>query len=146
MSRTPDRRLRLGAAVVFAVRTVYAGLVHGPWLLTPLVYVRFTDALAPRMNLPALLAVEGLISLLFVGAYRLRFPDWRAAVGPACGFGALFGVAVYVPQNLINLILLETVQPPLAAAWAGAGIGGCLVSALALWAATSRNGERRSGD
>jgi len=39
---------------------------------------------------------------------------------------------VYLPQNLLNLILLSPVHSPLVAAWVGAGIVGAVLSALVL--------------
>jgi len=130
--KTP-RRFWLEVALVFLVRTAYAGLVHGPLLLTPLVYARFPPVMNPTMNLPALLAVEALVSLLFVSAYAARFGSRRPSALGAAGFGLLFGVAVYVPQNLLNLILLAPVHVPLAAAWMGAGVTGCVFSGMTCW-------------
>lgn len=117
---------------MFAARTIYAGLAHGPLLLTPLVYARFPTAMNAGLNLPALLAVEALITLLQVGAYAAYFPDRHASFRCATAFGAVFGVAVYLPQNLLNLILLSPVHAPLAAAWTGAGITGAVISTLVL--------------
>ncbi len=119
-------------AAVFAARTLYAGLIHGPLVLTPLVYARFPIAMNPTMNLPALLAVEALISVLLVGAYSAYFGNRRPSIHAAAVFGAFFGVAVYVPQNVLNLILLAPVHGPLAAAWVGGGIVGAVLSALVL--------------
>lgn len=116
---------------MFVARTAYAGLIHGPLVLTPLVYARFPTAMNPALNLPALLAVEALVSLLLVASFRAYFrsgrPDWRSAVL----FGLWFGALVYVPQNLLNWILLSPVRPRLAAAWIGAGLASGVVSALA---------------
>ncbi len=126
------RGLWVGALVVFLVRVAYAGLVHGPFLLTPLVYARFPTAMAPDMNLPALLGVEALITALFVGAYHAYFGTRRPSLAVAARFGLLLGAAVYVPQNLLNLILLQPVQVPLAVAWVGAGLIGAVVSVLTL--------------
>lgn len=133
-----DSRLWIGTAVVFGVRAVYGGVVHGPWVLTPLMYARMPTGMTRTLHLPALFAVELLIALLFVGAYRVRFPTWRADVGSACRVGAWFGVVVYVPQNLLNVILLEPVRWPLAATWAVAGIVGCVIGAAALATAARR--------
>lgn len=124
-----------GGVAVFIARSLYAGLAHGPLVLTPLVYVRFPTAMNAGLNLPALLAVEALITVLQVGAYAAYFPDRRASFRAAAAFGAVFGVAVYLPQNLLNLILLSPVHGPLVAAWAGAGILGAVISTLALRAA-----------
>jgi hypothetical protein len=135
--KTP-RRFWLKVALVFLVRTAYAGLVHGPLLLTPLVYARFPTAMNPTMNLPALLAVEALVSLLFVSAYAARFGSRRPSALGAAGLGLLFGVAVYVPQNLLNLILLAPVHVPLAAAWVGTGVTGCVFSGMTCWVVERR--------
>jgi hypothetical protein len=124
------RRWSLALVAVFAARTGYAGLVHGPLVLTPLVYARFPTAMNPALNLPALLAVEALVSLLVVGSFRAYFrsgrPGWPAAVL----FGLWVGALIYVPQNLLNWILLSPVRMPLVAAWIGAGLGSGVVSAL----------------
>lgn len=125
----------LALLAVFVARSLYAGLVHGPLLLTPLVYARFPTAMNAELNLPALLAVEALITLLQVGAYAAYFSDRRASLRSAAVFGAVFGLAVYLPQNLLNLILLSPVHGPLASAWAGAGILGAVISTLVLRAA-----------
>ena len=125
------RRLWVGALAVFLVRTAYAGLVHGPLFLTPLVYARFPTAMAPAMNLPALLGVEALITALLVGAYQAYFRTRRPTVAIAVRFGLFLGVAVYLPQNLLNLILLQPVHVPLVVAWVGAGLIGSVVSVLA---------------
>ncbi|MBI3606599.1 MAG: hypothetical protein HY207_01365 [Nitrospirae bacterium] len=124
------RQLWVGTLVVFVVRTAYAGLVHGPLFLTPLVYARFPTAMAPAMNLPALLGVEALITVLFVGAYRAYFGTRHPTAAVATRFGLLIGTAVYVPQNLLNLILLQPVHVPLVVAWVGAGLIGSVVSVL----------------
>lgn len=124
------RRLWVGALAVFLVRTAYAGLVHGPLFLTPLVYARFPTAMAPAMNLPALLGVEALITALLVGAYHAYFRTRRPTVAIAVRFGLFLGVAVYLPQNLLNLILLQPVHVPLVVAWVGAGLIGSVVSVL----------------
>jgi hypothetical protein len=124
------RRLWVGALAVFLVRTAYAGLVHGPLFLTPLVYARFPTAMAPAMNLPALLGVEALITALLVGAYHVYFRTRRPTVAIAVRFGLFLGVAVYLPQNLLNLILLQPVHVPLVVAWVGAGLIGSVVSVL----------------
>jgi hypothetical protein len=124
------RRLWAGALAVFLVRTAYAGLVHGPLFLTPLVYARFPTAMAPAMNLPALLGVEALITALLVGAYHTYFGNRRPTAATAVRFGLFLGVAVYLPQNLLNLILLQPVHVPLVVAWVGAGLIGSVVSVL----------------
>jgi len=124
------RRLWVGALAVFLVRTAYAGLVHGPLFLTPLMYARFPTAMAPTMNLPALLGVEALITALLVGAYQAYFGNRRPTAATAVHFGLLVGVAVYLPQNLLNLILLQPVHVPLVVAWVGAGLIGSVVSVL----------------
>lgn len=126
------RRLWVGALAVFLVRTAYAGLVHGPLFLPPLVYARFPTAMAPVMNLPALLGVEALITALLVGAYHAYFRTRRPTVAIAVRFGLFLGVAVYLPQNLLNLILLQPVHVPLVVAWVGAGLIGSVVSVLTL--------------
>lgn len=137
--KTP-RRFWLEVALVFLVRTAYAGLVHGPLFLTRLIYARFPAAMNPTVNVPALLGVEAFVSILFVGAYAAHFGSRRPSAPSAAGFGFLFGVAVYVPQNLLNLILLAPVHAPLAAAWVGAGILGSVLSGVTCWAV-----ERRAG-
>jgi hypothetical protein len=124
------RRLWVGALAVFLVRTAYAGLVHGPLFLTPLVYARFPTAMAPAMNLPALLGVEALITALLVGAYQAYFGSRRPTAAIAVRFGLLVGIAVYLPQNLLNLILLQPVDVPLVVAWVGAGLIGSVASVL----------------
>jgi hypothetical protein len=111
---------------------VYAGLVHGPLLLTPLVYVRFPTAMNSTLNLPALLAVEALITILQVGAYTVYCGDCRPSARSAIVFGTVFGLAVYLPQNLLNWILLSPVHGPLVAAWVTAGVGGTVLSTLVL--------------
>jgi len=129
---TRSRRFWLALPALFGARTIYAGLVHGPLVLTPLVYTRFPAAMNPAMNLPALLGVEALISVLFVSAYASHFrgrrPGWPAAVG----FGSILGLLIYLPQNLLNLILLQSVGPPLVLAWIAAGVLSGIVSALVL--------------
>lgn len=134
------RRWASALVVVFLARTAYAGLVHGPLLLTPLVYARFPTAMNATLNLPALLAVEALIAILQVGAYVGYFRDRRVSVRSALAFGAVFGVVVYLPQNLLNLILLSPVHGPLVAAWVGAGVGGTVVSTLVLRAVCPQPG------
>jgi hypothetical protein len=79
--------------------------------------------------------VEALISALQVGAYAAYFRDRYASLQAVATFGAVFGLAVYLPQNLLNLILLSPVHVPLVAAWTGAGIVGAVLSTLALRAA-----------
>jgi hypothetical protein len=131
----------LALAAVFAARTAYAGLLHGPLVLTPLVYAKFPTAMNPALNLPALLAVEALVSLLLVASFGAYFrnnrPGWRSAAA----FGLWFGALVYVPQNLLNWILLSPVHPPLVAAWITAGLGGGVVSALVCRAFVPRSGD-----
>lgn len=117
-------------AAVFAARTAYAGLIHGPLVLTPLVYARFPTAMNPALNLPALLAVEALVSLLVVASFRAYFRSGRPDRRSAVLFGLWFGALVYVPQNLLNWILLSPVRPTLAAAWIAAGLGSGAVSAV----------------
>lgn len=126
------RRFWLALLVVFGVRTLYAGLVHGPLLLTPLVYVRFPTTMNLTMNLPALLGVEALISFLFTGAYGAYFRDRHPRWSNAAGFGAVLGLFIYLPQNLLNLILLQSVRLPLVLAWIGAGSLSGIISAFAL--------------
>ncbi|MFZ5861241.1 MAG: hypothetical protein ACOYXR_00120 [Nitrospirota bacterium] len=136
-----SRRLALTLAAVFAARTAYAGLVHGPLVLTPLVYARFPTAMNPALNLPALLAVEALVSLLLVVSFAAYFrqgcPGWRSAAT----FGLWFGALLYVPQNLLNWILLSPVRPPLVAAWIAAGLGSGVVSALVCCAFIPRSAD-----
>jgi hypothetical protein len=95
----------------------------------------------PALNLPALLAVEALVSLLLVASFRAYFrsgrPDWRSAAL----FGLWFGALVYVPQNLLNWILLSPVRPALAAAWIAAGLGSGVVSAVVCRAVTPRSAD-----
>ncbi|MFZ5874975.1 MAG: hypothetical protein ACOYXU_01075 [Nitrospirota bacterium] len=128
-------------AAVFAARTAYAGLVHGPLVLTPLVYARFPTAMNPALNLPALLAVEALVSLLLVASFGAYFRTGRPGWGSAALFGLWFGAVLYVPQNLLNWILLSPVRPPLVAAWMTAGLGGGVVSALVCRAFLPRSGD-----
>jgi hypothetical protein len=125
-----SRRWWRALAAVFGARTAYAGLVHGPLVLTPLVYARFPTAMNPALNLPALLAVEALVSLLLVVSFGAYFRNGRPGWRSAAAFGLWFGALVYLPQNLLNWILLSPVRPPLAAAWIAAGLGGGVVSAL----------------
>jgi hypothetical protein len=133
---TLSRRFWLAVLLLFAVRTAYGGLVHGPLVLTRWVYARFPTAMNPVMNLPALLAVEALVTVLLVGSYTAYFGNQRPRLLAAAGFGLLFGVAVYLPQNLLNLILLEPVHLPLVLAWTGAGVVGAVISALTVRAVT----------
>lgn len=125
----------LAVAAVFAVRTAYAGLIHGPLVLTPLVYARFPTAMNPALNLPALLAVEALVSLLLVASFGAYFRTNRPGWGSAALFGLWFGAVLYVPQNLLNWILLSPVDFPLVVAWIAAGLGSGVVSALVCRAA-----------
>lgn len=125
-------------AAVFVARTLYAGLVHGPLGLTPLVYARFPTAMNPALNLPALLAVEAFISLLLVASFGAYFRDGRPDARAAAWFGLWFGVLVYAPQNALNWILLSPVRLPLVAAWIASGLGSGVVSAL-----TCRWADRR---
>jgi hypothetical protein len=115
---------------VFLARIAYAGLIHGPLILTPLVYARFPSAMNPALNLPALLTVEALVSLLLVVSFGAYFRDHRPGWRSATAFGLWFGALVYIPQNLLNWILLSPVSPPLVAAWIAAGLGSGVVSAL----------------
>jgi hypothetical protein len=131
----------LALVAVFAARTAYAGLVHGPFVLTPLVYARFPTAMNPALNLPALLAVEALVSLLLVASFIACFRNGRPGWGSAAAFGLWFGALVYIPQNLLNWILLSPVQPPLVAAWITAGLGSGVVSALVCRAFVPRSGD-----
>ncbi len=134
------RRWASALVAVFLARTAYAGLVHGPWLLTPLVYARFPTAMNATLNLPALLAVEALITILQVSAYAVYCGDRRPSARSAIVFGAVFGLAVYLPQNLLNWILLSPVHGPLVAAWVTAGVGGTVLSTLVLRAVRPPSG------
>ncbi len=124
------RRWAPACVAVFAARTLYAGLIHGPLVLTPWVYARFPTAMNPKLNLPALLAVEALVSLLLVASFRACFRTARPGLRVAIAFGVWFGLLVYVPQNLLNWILLSPVRLPLVATWVVAGLGSGVVSAL----------------
>jgi hypothetical protein len=130
-----DEWLRWGPALaaVLAARIAYAGLLHGPLVLTPLVYARFPTAMNSALNLPALVTVEALVSLLLVASFRMYFRGARPEATAAALFGLWFGVLVYVPQNLLNGILLNPVRPPLVVTWILAGLGSGVVSALACW-------------
>lgn len=127
---------------VFVTRTAYAGLVHGPLLLTPLVYARVPTAMNATLNLPALLAVEAFVSLLLVGSFKAYFRARRPGAGAAVLFGLWFGLLVYVPQNILNWILLSPVHAQLAWAWIAAGLGGGALSALVCWTLDPRRGSR----
>lgn len=127
------RRWAPALIATFAARTAYAGLIHGPLVLTPLVYARFPTAMNATMNLPALLAVEALVSWLVVASYGAYFRDRRPVVSSALLFGFWIGLLLYAPQNLLNWILLKPVRAPLVGAWIGAGIGGGLVSTVVCW-------------
>lgn|SRR5574341_467276 len=140
--KTLNRQWAPALVAVFAARTVYAGVVHGPLVLTPLVYARFPTAMNPTLNLPALLIVEALVSLLLVWSFRTYFRDERPAAGAAALFGLWFGLLVYVPQNILNWILLSPVGLPLASAWSAAGLGGGALSALVCWTLDPRRGSR----
>ena len=131
--------------MVFVARTAYAGLIHGPLVLTPLVYARFPTAMKPALNLPALLAVEAVVSWLLVASFSAYFRDRRPAVSAAALFGLWFGLLLYAPQNLLNWILLRPVQAPLVAARIGAGLGSGVVSAVVCWLLDPRRAVPSSG-
>jgi hypothetical protein len=139
------RRWAPACAAVFAARTLYAGLIHGPLVLTPLVYARFPTAMNPELNLPALLAVEALVSFLLVASFKAHFPTARPGARAAIVFGVWFGLLVYVPQNLLNWILLSPVRGSLVATWVVAGLGSGVVSAAACWLLDPRRVARSSG-
>jgi hypothetical protein len=96
----------------------------------------------PALNLPALLAVEALVSLLLVASFSAYFRDGRPVASAAALFGLWFGLLLYAPQNLLNWILLSPVRAPLVAAWIGAGIGSGVVSAVVCWLLDPRPGAR----
>jgi hypothetical protein len=65
-----------------------------------------------------------------VASFRAYFRNERPRARTAALFGLWFGVLVYVPQNLLNGILLSPVRTPLVAAWIAAGIGSGVVSGI----------------
>lgn len=133
-------------AAVLAARIAYAGLLHGPLVLTPLVYARFPTAMNSALNLPALVMVEALVSFLLVASFGTYFRAARPGVAAAALFGLWFGVLVYVPQNLLNGILLSPVRAPLVVTWILAGLGSGVVSALACrWLAPTTSRGREIG-
>ena len=122
-------RVLLALLAVFLFRLAFAGLVHGPLFLHELVYRHHASLMSTDLNLPALLGGEVAVSLILVGLYLYHFSQ-RPSVQSALFFGTIAGVALYLPQNLFNWILIEEFTGAVFWSWFLSGMIGSTLSVL----------------
>jgi hypothetical protein len=122
-------RLILALLAVFVFRVAFAGFIHGPLFLHHLVYRHHGGLMTTEFHLPALLGGELVVTLILAGLYLYHFsgrPSFRSALL----FGFFLGIAIYLPQNLFNWILIEGFPGSVFWSWFLSGWVGSILSVL----------------